>query len=112
MKRFLYCGPCKSGASDGNVRSDAMILTILQIFIIIRIIEHSGKKSLMNQENAYSNGCKVKYLLKSKISVDLVSSICGGIFPNSTVGSSLQGILHFAREDKVFFFLECTCQGI
>ena len=26
----------------------------------------------MNQENAYSKGCKVKYLLKSKTSVDLV----------------------------------------
>ena len=30
------------------------------------------KKSLMNQENAYSKGCEVKYLLKSKLSVDLV----------------------------------------
>ncbi len=29
----------------------------------------------MNQENAYSKGCKVKYLLKSKTSVDLVGSI-------------------------------------
>ena len=27
----------------------------------------------MNQENAYSKGCKVKYLLKSKTSVDLVN---------------------------------------
>ena len=26
----------------------------------------------MNQENAYSKGCEVKYLFKSKISVDLV----------------------------------------
>ncbi len=26
----------------------------------------------MNQENTYSKGCKVKYLLKSKTSVDLV----------------------------------------
>ena len=26
----------------------------------------------MNQENAYSTGCKAKYLLKSKTSVDLV----------------------------------------
>ncbi len=26
----------------------------------------------MNQENAYSKGCEVKYLLKSKTSVDLV----------------------------------------
>ncbi len=29
----------------------------------------------MNQENAYSKGCEVKYLLKSKIIVDLVGSI-------------------------------------
>ncbi len=27
---------------------------------------HSDKKSWLDQENAYSNGCKVKYLLKSK----------------------------------------------
>ncbi len=26
----------------------------------------------MNQENAYSKGCEVKYLLKSKTGVDLV----------------------------------------
>ncbi len=26
----------------------------------------------MNQENAYSKGCEVKYLLKSKTSADLV----------------------------------------
>ncbi len=26
----------------------------------------------MNQENAYSRGCKVKYLLKSKTGIDLV----------------------------------------
>ncbi len=26
----------------------------------------------MNQENAYSKGCEVKYLLKSKTSVDLI----------------------------------------
>ena len=29
----------------------------------------------MNQENAYSKGCKVKFLLKSKTSVDLFGSI-------------------------------------
>ena len=33
---------------------------------------HSGKKSLTNQENAYSKDCEVMYLLKSKTSVDLV----------------------------------------
>ncbi len=38
------------------------------------------KKSWMNQENAYSNGCKVKYLLKSKTSVHMVEFNSQGPF--------------------------------
>ena len=33
------------------------------------------KKSWMNQKNAYSNECKVKYLLKSKTSVHMVELV-------------------------------------
>ena len=51
-----------------------IILKFVPIDLLLKVsfITHSGKKSLIDQENAYSNGCKVKYLLKSQTSVHMV----------------------------------------
>ncbi len=46
----------------------------------------------MNQENAYSKGCKEKYLLKSKTGVDLVEFNFPGQFQKHLMLQPREGV--------------------